>query len=196
MSAGQKTIVAAAFLLVLAGIGAADAVLTRGEIRYPGARPEDEGNPEAVERSGGVRKRPEPEVFAVLSGRGISTDEAREQSLLQRVAPAAATVSARTLMQGGDRLALFAYIASPEAKTAFLALKSALAASFSPEVRDLADETRSPPDRRVHNVLRFADPALSTEHMLFLRVGERLYEFHYAPEKAGEIEEIVRELAR
>ncbi len=43
---------------------------------------------------------------------------------------------------------------------------------------DLKDETLRSDTGLVRNYLTFLDPSLSTERLIFVRVRERLYEFH------------------
>ncbi len=97
-------------------------------------------------------------------------------------------VEARVILKDNDRLAYFAWIDSPDAKITFTALKEALKTSFSSQLQDLVDETQERPDKPVRNVLSFLDPAIHSERVLFVRVRQRLYEFHIAPGREADIQ--------
>lgn len=200
MSLPQKFGVFAAYLLILVGIGTADAVLTGDGIVLPiiaqnarssngDARSEEGGN-----ASTGVAKNEGPDIFRVLEGFSIATQTTREESLLRRVIPQDVPVESRVLLQNDDRIAFFSWVESPDVKTYFTALKEALHASFSDQVQDLIDEEQEDPEKTTRFVLSFFDPAIHEERLLFVRIRQRLYEFHVVDGKEGQVEQVMDSL--
>jgi len=76
----------------------------------------------------------------------------------------------------------------------FLALKESLHGLFSPDMRDLLDENQAPEGKPPRNFLTFLDPAISEERLVFVRVRERLYEFHIAQAKEDAMYKLVETL--
>jgi hypothetical protein len=184
----QKIIATALYLCVLLGIGTADAYFTKDKIKYPTER-----NTTATT---GVAPVAEKDVFSILTARNITTTTPSEESLLQRIAPASENMTTRVLLQNNDRLALLSYVESPKVKEYFNALKVAVSASFSSSLQGLVDETTTPDAGPTYNILSFKDPAISEEKMIFLRVRDRLYEFHVVDGKDGVVGEIIEELKK
>jgi len=77
-----------------------------------------------------------------------------------------------------------------------LALKEALHTTFSPEMRDLVDEVQTREGRPPRNLLTFLDPAINSERVVFIRVRERLYEFHIAPGRDDSIYDLIESLTQ
>ncbi len=189
MSLDEKIIASAMYLVVLIGIGSADAFYTADSIKYPAQR--------NVSPATGVSPIAEKDVFGILTQRNITTTTPSEESLIRRITPATEEVTTRVLLQSDDRVALFSYVESAKVKEYFNALKVAVNASFSPDLQGLVDETATPEAGPTYNILSFTDPAISEEKMIFLRVRQRLYEFHVAPGAAeGVVAEIVEELKK
>ncbi len=130
--------------------------------------------------SGAVRKYEGPEVLAVLISNGLTTAETRERMLVSKVIPEGETLHIYALLRSGDRAGAIAWIESPNVKGYWLILKEALHAAFTPQVADLLDETQRREGRPTRNLLTFFDRGLAPERVVFVRVQERLYEFHIA----------------
>lgn len=141
-----------------------------------------EGSAEPTHPPNAVPKRSGVPVRETVLAQGYTTMDTNELSILRTVVPQQeATVEAVVLLKDGDRAGWMAWVESPRVKDYYLALKETLHTSFSPEVRDLLDETQRIPGKPVRNLLTFLDPGISSERLVFLRVRERLYEFHVAP---------------
>jgi hypothetical protein len=104
-------------------------------------------------------------------------------------------VTTRVLLMDGDRAGLLAWIETPSVKQVFLVLKESLHILFTPEVRDLLDEVQTTPGKAPRNFLTFRDPGISEERLVFVRVRERLFEFHIAPLKEDAIYKLVEALS-
>ena len=194
-------------MCVLIALAGADALLLEGD-RIAKVPKENESNSNVITAfqssssvapvpSEGVRKQSGPDVIAYLKDEEIEITQTREQSLSEQIIPASvATVQSRILMQDDDRLGLIAWTDSPQVKVYYLALKEALHTTFSPELRDLIDETQRREDKPPRNLLTFVDPVISEERIVFVRVRERLYEFHVAEGKDEEIFGIIEGLTK
>lgn len=137
--------------------------------------------------AGGVAKREGPNVLEVLEALQITPQDTKETSLVQQIIPGdVATVESYALLEGGDRAGLIAWVDSPQVKVYFIALKEALHSTFSPQMRDLVDETQEREGKPPRSLLTFRDPAISEERIVFVRVRERLYELH-VPEGRDEL---------
>ncbi len=128
--------------------------------------------------------------------RSFTAEETTQKSLLSAVVKDPSIVETRVLLMNGDRAGLIAWIETPDVKQVFMVLKDSLAALFSTQVRDLLDEMQSPPGSPPRNFLTFLDPALSEERFVFVRIRERLYEFHIAPGKEEVMYQLVEELTK
>jgi hypothetical protein len=189
-------------LLLLVGLGTIDAVVTDetgpivallgGEPPAPQPEPEPTTTPEPVvsaepteQPSGGVRKVEGPDIGVVLGQLGFEGQTISEPIFLSRIIPPedGAAVTGAVLLKDGDRAGVLAWADSPKIKLYFLALKEALHESFTPEVRDLVDETQRRDGKPTRNFLSFTDPGISEERVVFVRVRERLYEVHIAKDK-------------
>lgn len=143
----------------------------------------------------GVKPERSPDVTIVLNDAKVTMQETGEKSLLARIVPETVPIHTSVLIGENDRLALFSYVESPDVRAYFFGLKDALQASFSAQVKDLIDITETPEGHPTRNTLSFLDPALSEEKLLFLRVRNRLYEFHIANGKEGAVQTLVTKLA-
>lgn len=126
----------------------------------------------------------------------FTVQETAERSLLSAVVKEPSLVNTRVLLLDGDRAGLLSWIETPNVKQVFLVLKDSLATLFSPEVRDLLDEMQSPEGKPPRNFLTFLDPSLSEERFVFVRIRERLYEFHIATGKDEAMYKLVEELTQ
>lgn len=144
----------------------------------------------------GTRKQLGPNVLNVLAAQGFTAvDPKKEKSLLEQVIPAdVAKIRTVVLLKEGDRAGLFAWTDSPQVKIYFLALKEALHSTFSPQMRNLVDETQEREGKPVRSLLTFLDPAIDSERIVFVRVRERLYEFHVAEGKDDAIFDLMEAL--
>ncbi len=192
----SRPLAASGFLVLLLGLGAADAYVTQDRIALPEQDVENtmQGDVTPPPSEGGVRKQTGPDVRAVLAELALASQDATDPSIIRRIIPPPGAVETMILLKDGDRIGLLSYTDSPQVKTYFLALKEALGSSFSGEMSDLTDETQKRPGKPVRNFLTFKDPALSTERLVFIRVRERLYEFHVAEGKEDVIFLLVERL--
>jgi len=129
-----------------------------------------------------IAKPTGPDVPAVLASHAFALTDPSETSILDRVIPAenGEMIVVHVLLKNDDRAGLAAWVDSPQVKQYFLILKEALHASFSPQVSDLLDETQQRENKPIRNLLTFLDPGIAPERIVFVRVRQRLYEFHIA----------------
>lgn len=139
-------------------------------------------------------KRSGTDPLAIAAQLEFTAEETTQLSLLSAVVKEPSLVTTRVLLLNGDRAGLLAWIETPNVKDVFLVLKESLSTLFSPEVRDLLDEMQSPAGKPPRNFLTFLDPNLSEERFVFVRVRERLYEFHIAPGKDETMYKLVEAL--
>jgi len=144
----------------------------------------------------GTRKMGGPNVLEILTAEKLSfMDSKRERSLIEQVIPSdIASIESKVLVQDGDRVGLIAWTESPEVKIYFLALKEALHSTFSPQMKDLVDEVQEREGRPPRNLLTFLDPTINSERVVFIRIRERLYEFHISEEKDDIIYDLIESL--
>ncbi|MFA7681424.1 MAG: hypothetical protein WCX61_00135 [Candidatus Peribacteraceae bacterium] len=206
MTSAQKTVTTLGLLLILLGFGAADAVLTT--YTSPGEEPvqvtpeppviaDDDVNGAQTETPQvGVQTAQGPNVLETLMTQGFTFKETTERTLISLVVTNDTPVHTRVILANNDRIGLIAWTESPRVKMHFLALKEALHSAFSPQITDLVDETKQLSGRPTQNLLTFRDPAISEERLVFVRVRDRLYEFHIAPNNDDAIFLIIEELTR
>lgn len=185
MSSRTKVIVTLLLLVFLGGLGIADFYLSKA----PQFASNTAGNSSSVSSvtttgSGtpivGVRKQNGPDVAGAIATAGFTTTDTNDLSFLAQIAGSGAEIKALAILKNGDRAGSVTWIESPKVKNYFIALKEALLSAFSPQMKDLKDQTLEGPDVPVRNYLTFMDPSLSAERLVFIRVRERLYEFHIA----------------
>ncbi len=210
----RKLLVASGLISLLVGIGVLDAFLTEGglpsapveeipagigETATPAPVAEEPAEaPAPVGVRKGVKKQSDPDVLAVLSASALeSLSDGAEESLLEKIIPRGeAVVETRILLQEGDRSGFISWAATPQVKRYFLALKEALHASFSPDLRDLIDEKQLREGKPLRDFLTFLDPGISEERIVFVRVRERLYEFHIPEGKDTVMFALIEELTK
>lgn len=184
MTPRNKLIVTVTLLVLLGGLGAADYLYQGGE--YAGSvtdgEPVDGGTPADLP-PGAVAKNSGPDVEEVIVEQRLEADETDDLSLLAQVVTDGTEVMNMAILQDGDRAGSVTWVETGDVKTHFIALKDALLTSFSPDMRDLRDETVTEAGKPVRNILTFLDPSLSEERIVFVRVRERLFEFHLADGK-------------
>ena len=188
--AANKLLAATAFVTVLISLGVLDAAVNRGRLVFP----TDSTNEEAQDASAGVRKRVGPDVSAAALREGFLTAETDEESLLGRILPPSLVIASRVLLRGNDRAAAVFWIDSTDMRRHFSTLRQALRASFSTQLRELIDETQTEEGKPPRDVLSFMDPAIRPDRVVFVRVRQRLYEFHVTTGKEKEIDRLVDSL--
>ncbi len=198
----KKVTVTLGLLILLSALGTVDALLTTKPIlvdtdaldivvEQPDPVIQDT-SPTPTPPVQGVRKQTGPNVLEVLTQQGYTFKETDELSVLGKIIPSERdAVQSRVLMKEKDRIGLIAWAESSEVKKDFIILKEALHISFSPQVQDLIDETQRREGHPTRNLLTFLDPALSQERIVFIRVRQRLYEFHISPDKDDMVFELI-----
>lgn len=190
---------ATVFVGVLVGLGVTDYALTGNKLMLPAVAPiveeEDpvvpppsQGSDSSVE---GVAPEDGPGIEDTLAVMQLTASQGREDSVLRDVLPQDWEVSSAVLLKNGDRIAYFAWTEGGQVKTYFSALKEALHGSFSEELRDLIDQTQEREGKPVRNILSFTDPKIFEERMVFVRVRQHLFEFHVAPGKDAEVDQLI-----
>lgn len=164
MRRSQKILLSITFLSILIALGSLDAALTQKTLFIP--------------TDAGVAKKAGPDVAAVGLKLGFIMTNTNEEFLLQNVLPPNTTLSARVLLRQDDRAGALAWIDSKDVKTIFAKIKQTLRSSFSPELKDLIDETQAEPGKPPRDILSFSDLGVHPDRILIVRVRERLYEFH------------------
>lgn len=185
MTTRAKIITTVLLLVVLTGVGAADYYLAGRE--YAADLIGDE--PVQPTASGGVAKAEDANVEDVLRALSLTVQPSEELTFLAQVSREA-PVKTLVILQNGDRVGAVSWI-DGDAKSAFIALKEALLSAFSSEVTGLSDRTYQEQGRPTRNVLTFRDPALSEETLTFVRVRERLYEFHATEGKEAAVQQAI-----
>ena len=189
MSLSKKILTGFGFLLLLISFGIADLYVTKNLLMFPQMNDADltgetePSMPQAPLTGTGVAKQSGPNVEDALAKLQIMHQPTDTQSLLRRVVAPPTPVTTLVLLKDGDRVGLLSWVQSPRVKTYFLALKEALHTSFSPEMKDLVDEAQQREGKPVRNFLTFLDTAVDPERLVFIRIRDRLYEFHIAEGK-------------
>ncbi len=189
MTTRSKASIASGFILLLVTLGGLDSYLT-GTLPPFGESDANGGTASAgtigqttSAPAGGVVKQSGPNVADVLLAQELTTSPSTDQSFLQQIVPPVDPVQTMVLLKDGDRVGLLSWVDSSDVQTYFLSLKEALHSSFSPDVRDLIDETQRREGRPTRNFLTFFDPGISPEErFVFVRVRERLYEMRFTDE--------------
>ena len=193
MSPRAKFAVTTILLVLLGGLGAADYYFADEEYLAQLSQDTESGNTIFLDTTTGatvplppgqgVKKNQGPAVETIATQLGMSVSENAELTMLAQVAGDAPGVQSYSLVQNGDRIGSVTWVESPDVKTIFITLKEALLPAFSPKLTGLRDETLQETGKPVRNLLTFFDPALSEEQLVFVRVRERLFEFHIATDK-------------
>jgi len=195
MTTKAKALSTGALLVVLTGLGAADYISNNG---LPAALPTTGSgsvssaiveNPAVTPP---VAKQEGVNVAAAMSQLGYETQSSTDLSMLSQVVTG--QPQTLVLLKNSDRVGSVTWIDSPQVKSFFISLKEGLLSAFSPNVQDLRDETVQGEGQPVRNVLTFLDPSLSEERLVFVRVRERLYEFHIANGKDTEMQALIEVL--
>lgn len=194
MTTRAKALSTAALLVVLGGLGAAD-YLSNNALPAnvgTGSGSSSVGIVENPSSAGPVAKPAGVDIAVALKELGYETQESTDLSMIAQVV----TGQPKTLvlLKNSDRVGSVTWIDSPQVKTFFISLKEGLLSAFSPNVKDLRDETLQGEGEPVRNILTFLDPGLSEERLVFVRVRERLYEFHIAAGKDTEMNALIEVL--
>ncbi|MDP7477545.1 MAG: hypothetical protein QF442_03795 [Candidatus Peribacteraceae bacterium] len=199
----EKIKITAGLLLLMLILGTADIALVEG---FPSEQPSEPTTTGRVDTNtpkpskplppGGVAKFSGPNIEKLLSDQGFRMAEAREDSILQRVVPEGVSIETHVMLRKGDRAGLIAWVNSPDVKRYYIVLKEALHSAFTPDVRDLLDETQRREGRPTRNLLTFFDPGIAPERVVFVRVRERLYEIRVSEGSSTEVFNLIEELTK
>ncbi len=198
----SSRMVAAVFVLFLAGLGGADyflkelpALRALEELRAEQVDTQMPEQPTGQPVKKGVSRKPGPNVKELLVETGYTWTEVggNERSLLGDAWNE--PIQMITVLRNGDRTAMLAWADSPDIKDAYLALKRGLETSFSGDVTNLVDESLTPEVGAPRDILSFRDPAIGPERVVFARIRTRLYEFHVRDGHEEEVVALVERLA-
>ncbi|MDD4628718.1 MAG: hypothetical protein PHE68_04990 [Candidatus Peribacteraceae bacterium] len=200
----SKVFFAGILILCLAGLGAADAFFVEKGLPVSTATPPSTSSVPAVAGSssmaasgtivGGVKKKTGADVLETVSSHGFTFENTDERTLIAGVVQNKESVQTRVLLKDGDRAGLLSWIETPLVKEYFSTLKESLHPLFSPEIKDLLDEIQRNPGKPPRNFLTFLDPGISEERLVFVRVRDRLFEFHIATGKEEAMYQLVETL--
>ncbi len=151
---------------------------------------------DVVKKGVSTKKASNVSVEDILARLQLVPEKTGESGFLLLIAPDRSKVKTSVLLRNNDRAFLLSWIESDDVKTTFATLKQALQEQFSGKVTDLIDETRTSPNGPPVDYLSFMDPALSAEHIVFLRVRTRLYEIRIAENGQDVLEQLVAELSK
>lgn len=151
--------------------------------------------PTFVKKGMSMKKKSSVRVDDVIQKLGLSSVQTSERSLLS-IAVTTVPVQTSVLLLRGDRALLLSWIESDDVKDIMTNLKKSLQDQFSVQVSDLLDETRQVPNGPPMDVLRFLDPAISSEEIYILRVRNRLYEIHVAKNGADVLGQLMEEFGK
>lgn len=143
----------------------------------------------------GVRKATGPDVLETLVSNQMTFSDTREKFVLAKVIETGRdTLTTKAILIDGDRAGAIGWIDSPNVKKHYLVLKEALHSAFTPEVKDLLDETQRRENHPTRNLLTFFDSGILPERVVFVRVRERLYEIHIAEGSSNAIFNLIEDL--
>lgn len=186
MTTRAKLLTTGLLVLAISGLAGIDAWRNGRELTaYVPEGQQTEGGEDAAHLlpPGAVTKQSGPDIAALIAAQGFTLEEATELSLIEQIAGDKAPAHTLAILKDADRAGSVTWVESPQVKTYFFALKESLLPAFSAQVQDLQDTTTATIGTPVRNVLTFFDPGLSPERLAFVRVRERLYEFHIASGK-------------
>lgn len=190
-------------LLCLAGLGAADAYFVESgwpvtesppAIIPPSSSAGSSSSATGGTITGGVKKKAGIDVLETVSSHGFTFENTDERTLVAGVVQNREPVQTRVLLKDGDRAGIISWIETPLVKEYFSTLKESLHPLFSPEVKDLLDEVQRNPGKPPRNFLTFLDPGISEERLVFIRVRDRLFEFHITTGKEDAMYQLIETL--
>ena len=192
----EKMKVTSGLLTLMILLGVADAALLEGLPKKAEVAQEIPAKTQ-IEPTGGVRKATGPDVLESLISNSFTFSDTREKFILSPVVGKSSdTLTAKALLIDGDRAGAIGWISSPHVKKHYLVLKEALHSAFTPEVQDLLDETQRRENHPTRNLLTFLDAGILPERVVFVRVRERLYEFHIAEGSSDKIFNLIEDLTK
>ncbi len=199
----NKPIVTLGLIVMLIAIGAADAFLTSAKLPKVDTKPQTQNQPQQkpkpkppVKKVKKTKTTKVPNILEILVNEQYNFQQTNEQNLLSMIIKDGTPVQSRTLIKNGDRAGFVAWSESPKVKLYFLSLKEALHVSFTPKVKDLIDETQKREGKAERNLLSFFDPGIGEERLVFVRVRNRLFEFHLAKDHEDEMFDLVEKLTK
>ncbi len=148
-----------------------------------------------VKKGVSTKKKTSVDVGALLASLQFMPTQTSEASLLQLITQVA-NAQTTVLLLNNDRAALFSWIESDNTKMIFQSVKQALQEQFSPKVTGLIDQTLTSESGPPVDMLAFFDPAISPEKVIFIRVRDRLYEFHVSEKGREAISVLIAELSK
>lgn len=152
-------------------------------------------NNRVVKKGSSTKKRSNVNVHTVFQSVGLVSQETKEVGILAQLTQPDLSRTV-ILLRNNDRAFLFSWIENDEVKEIMSALKKLLEDQFSPELTDLTDETMTSATGAPVDILRFYDPSISTEHIVFLRIRNRLYELHIAENGEEISDRLIEELSK
>lgn len=192
MTIRTKVIATGIVLALLIGLTAADALVNTSGLRA--YLPDFAMKSDGTAPVGGTAKMSGPNVAQAVIDGGFTVEQSAELSLIEQIVGDKGKVEGLKILKDGDRAGSITWVESADVKTYFASLKESLLSSFSLNVRDLRDTTDARSGMPVRNILTFTDPALSEEQLTFVRVRERLYEFHIAQGKEDTMNAVMEAL--
>lgn len=152
-------------------------------------------SPRVVKKGVSTKRKSSVDIPSLLASLQFIVTQSSEASLLQLIAQGT-NVQTVVLLLNNDRAALFSWIESDNTKAIFGSLKQALQEQFSPKLTGLIDQTLTGDNGPPVDMLAFTDPAISPEKVIFIRVRDRLYEFHVAEKGTDAISALIAELSK
>lgn len=196
MQQRKHVLAAGMFLLVLVGLGGAEAYVLRDKLRGALLLPDtDIASPTPVLTLDGVAPADGAPVDDALAAHTEVEARSAKTAMFLTVLLPDQTVNIRDLFANDEYAGTIAWVETPEAKDEFLSLKEALLPAFSQQLTDLVDTTVRAPGAPTRNVLSFRDPALNPNHLFFMRSRNRLFELHATPGKEDDLSALVEDLA-
>ncbi len=178
-------------LIILIALGTADALLT--DVKLPETNQVTPPPTQPINQPSNIPVK-QADIYQVLSLKQFTFQDTQEDSLLSMIIEDGTPVNTKVLIKDGDRSGFIAWVESSQVKVYFLSLKEALHSSFTPQIKDLIDETQRREGKPVRNLLSFFDPGISPERIVFVRVRNRLFEFHFPKEMDDKMFELFEEL--
>ena len=199
----NKPIVTLGLIVTLIAIGAADAFLTSAKLPKVDTKTQVQNQPQQkpqpkppVKKVINTDYTKESNILEVLVNEQYNFQQTNEQNLLSMIIKDGTPVQSRTLIKDGDRAGFVSWAESPKVKIYFLSLKEALHVSFTPQVKNLIDETQRREGHPERNLLSFYDPGIGEERLVFVRVRNRLFEFHLAKDHEDAMFDVIEKLTK
>ena len=198
----NKPIVTLGLIVMLLAIGTTDALFTSAKLPEVATKPQAQNQPQQRLQSKPPSKSNKrktvkaPNILEILVSEKYKFQHSDEQNLLSMIIKDGTSVQSRVLIKDSDRAGFIAWSESPKVKIYFLSLKEALHVSFTPQVKDLIDETQKIKGQAERNLLSFHDPGIGEERLVFVRTRNRLFEFHLAKSHEDEMFELIDKLTR